>query len=175
MIWIVFGAMAVAGVLAVGRMLVEADPARIRKPARFASIACWIVGALMALTGKLAVGLTLMAIGAMGAGVFTRPPRARRSPFGERNRHRRSAGRRPHVEQDADAGGGEGDVRSASGVMTEEQAYQILGLKPGATPQDIARAHRALMKKVHPDQGGTTELAARVNAAKDVLTDRGHR
>jgi hypothetical protein len=77
---------------------------------------------------------------------------------------------REHAETDAAAGG---RPRSARGSkMTEEEAYQILGVQPGASAQDISRAHRSLMKKLHPDQGGSTYLAARVNEAKDVLLSR---
>jgi hypothetical protein len=82
---------------------------------------------------------------------------------------RRDARWREHAQGGATAGQG-GAARS--GKMTQEEAYQILGLQPGASTEDIGRAHRALMKKLHPDQGGSTYLAARVNEAKDVLLRR---
>ena len=76
----------------------------------------------------------------------------------------------PAWRQDAQGNGAGGQRRTApGGKMTDQEAYQILGLQPGATRDDIGRAHRALMKKLHPDQGGSTYLAARVNEAKDTL------
>lgn len=87
---------------------------------------------------------------------------------------RRFSGWRSASDAHADFGGfraGEGGARRA-GAITEDEAYEILGLKRGAAAADIARAHRDLMKKLHPDLGGTTDLAARVNEAKDVLMRR---
>ena len=76
----------------------------------------------------------------------------------------------PAWRQNAQGNGTGGQRRTAAGgKMTTEEAYQILGLQPGASRDDIARAHRALMKKLHPDQGGSTYLAARVNEAKDTM------
>jgi DnaJ domain len=81
----------------------------------------------------------------------------------------------PAWRQDAQGDGAGGQRRAAAGgKMTDEEAYQILGLQPGAGRDEIARAHRSLMKKLHPDQGGSTYLAARVNEAKDTLLRTHH-
>jgi hypothetical protein len=74
---------------------------------------------------------------------------------------------REHAQADLHARGGGGDR-----TMTQEEALQILGLTAGAGESEIRGAHRALMKKLHPDQGGSTYLASRVNQAKDVLLNR---
>ncbi len=50
-----------------------------------------------------------------------------------------------------------------------ENALAVLGLKAGASDDDIRRAHRQLMKYHHPDAGGSAEMASKINAAKDVL------
>ena len=81
---------------------------------------------------------------------------------------RRDSGWREHAQGDTAAG----RAAASSGKMSEQEAYQILGLEPGASADAIGHAHRTLMKKLHPDQGGTTYLAARINEAKEILLRR---
>ena len=58
------------------------------------------------------------------------------------------------------------------GKMSDSQAYEILDLSPDASDNDIKQAHKRLMQKLHPDRGGSSYLAAQINAAKDTLLNR---
>jgi hypothetical protein len=69
----------------------------------------------------------------------------------------------------AAGGTGGGSARPASGDMSVEEAYAILGLAPGADDEAIKEAHRRLMVKLHPDHGGSDYLATKINRARDVL------
>jgi hypothetical protein len=75
--------------------------------------------------------------------------------------------------READQGESQGRGKGrAGGAMSRREALEVLGLAEGAGAAEIIRAHRTLMKKFHPDHGGSTALAARVNQAKDVLMQR---
>ncbi len=57
------------------------------------------------------------------------------------------------------------------GGMSVSEALQVLGLKAGASADDIKLAHKRLIKDFHPDKGGSDYLAAKINEAKDILLD----
>jgi DnaJ domain len=59
-----------------------------------------------------------------------------------------------------------------AGPMGVDEAYAVLGLAAGASELDIKRAHHDLMQKIHPDHGGTSYLAAKLNQARDILLDQ---
>ena len=71
--------------------------------------------------------------------------------------------------------GAQGSSRHGSGAqrrtggMTRKEALKVLGLKPGATREEVIQAHKRLMQKMHPDRGGSPHLAAEINQAKEVL------
>lgn len=76
-----------------------------------------------------------------------------------------------HADDDADPAGRHTGTESQqrSGVLTEQEALDVLGLKAEASREEIVEAHRRMMQKLHPDRGGSDYLAALINQAKDRL------
>jgi hypothetical protein len=73
------------------------------------------------------------------------------------------------------SGGGQKRSRASppqTSVMTRAEALKVLGLEEGASEKEIRAAHRRLILQTHPDKGGTSYLAAKINEAKDVLLRR---
>lgn len=58
---------------------------------------------------------------------------------------------------------------SGFGEMSKEEAYQVLGVAPDSTREEILEAWRRLIKRVHPDHGGSAFLTTKINTAKSVL------
>lgn len=73
-------------------------------------------------------------------------------------------GWREYFEETAQA-----SANGGSPADPDAEAYAVLGLKPGATADEIKAAHRELMKGVHPDHGGSSYLAAKINESRDHL------
>ena len=65
--------------------------------------------------------------------------------------------------------GGAAPPRPQTSAMSRKEAYEVLGLKPGASADEIHAAHRRLMRMAHPDTGGSDWLASRINQARDIL------
>lgn len=147
-----------------GNAFLRADPKKAARLLRsIGGYAALIFAVLMLSRGEIAAAIPF---GALGLGLLGRVwlwPAVYYSGG-------RQTGGREYAQRDA--GAGNGPRSSSGGKMTEQEAYQILGVEPGASAEQISRAHRSLMKKLHPDQGGSTYLAARVNAAKDTLLRR---
>ena len=138
------------------RSFTEADPKQLLKGGK---IALAILGGLVALwlvmTGKAADALAVA--GAVAATLVRW--KALFESFGLGG----TRAEQPRTDESAGPGG------TPSAKMSREEAWRILGLEPGADEAAIRDAHRRLMKKLHPDQGGSGYLAAKINQAKDVL------
>lgn len=66
---------------------------------------------------------------------------------------------------------GGADNQVETGSMTREEAFQVLGLNDNAEPEEIRKAHKKLIQKLHPDRGGNEYLAAKINQARDKLLE----
>jgi|GEM_PF-6156630 len=60
-------------------------------------------------------------------------------------------------------------IVNAAALMQREEALQVLGLDEMATADDVKKAHKAMILRVHPDQGGSDYLTQKVNQARDML------
>lgn len=74
--------------------------------------------------------------------------------------------------EQADTGRKDRTQATANDHMDRAEAYRVLGLQPSAGRDEIQAAYRRLIQRVHPDQGGSSDLAARINQARDVLLRR---
>jgi DnaJ homolog subfamily C member 19 len=162
MLWLVIGGLTLFLFLGGLRAFERASVTTIK------SLLIWI-GALAGLTLAVLLVITGRAAPALGALAM----------FGPLIWNRWQASRQGHRAPPPPPGGGAGTSnraeppRAGSGGMTRHEAYEVLGLQPGASAADIRAAHHRLMRTAHPDSGGSDWLAARVNMARDVLLGRG--
>ena len=154
MLWLALGALALFVFLGGLRAFERASVTTIKSLlAWVAALAGLTLALLLVLTGR--EGIALGALTLFGPLIWNHWKAAHPSPGPATGTRSSSTGSPP--------------PRSPGGPMTREEAYQVLGLSPGATEAEIRTAHRRLMRGAHPDQGGSDWLAARINQARDVL------
>jgi hypothetical protein len=151
-----------AVLVALGAMVVlawlfaKAKPSSVVKIARsVAAVAVVLLGIVMTLRGMgiLGVPMVLAGIGFLLTGTWRSRPGFGGTGGGQGGNDR-SGARPPQGE-----------------TMSIAEARATLGVEPGASREDIQRAYREMMKKVHPDTGGSGALARRVQMARDLLLD----
>ena len=77
--------------------------------------------------------------------------------------------RQQYTQQNSQQSGQQSAGKANPGNMTAAQAREVLGVKADASKEEIIKAHKRMMQKVHPDRGGSDYLAAQLNQAKDTL------
>jgi DnaJ homolog subfamily C member 19 len=161
MLWLIIGALTLFLFLGGLRAFERASVTTIK------SLLAWIaalggvtLALLLVLTGR--EGIALGALAMFGPLIWQRW-----------QAYRASLGTRSNQQQAGESS--QPPPRRAAGGMSVDEAYQVLGLHPGATEAEIRAAHHRLMRTAHPDSGGSDWLATRINLARDVLLRRGKR
>ena len=139
---------------------VKSSPAEKRKKLKLQIFASAVVALMifLAVTGKL--NIIYAAIASFIAFLPRLAPLLRFLPI--LNRFRQTSNQQNQQNQQS-------SQAAASSQMSKDKAYEVLGLKSGATKEEIVKAHKKMMQKVHPDRGGSDYLAAEINIAKDTL------
>lgn len=157
-------ALALAALVALwlgARWLSRAQPAAVKKALIGGALALLVVAGLaLMITGKLA-GLF-----AVIAGLSPWISRGLRL-HGLWRTFRRMTGAAPSAAAADEPG--QAPPAASDAAMTRAQAFEILGLPSSAAPDEIKEAYRRLMRANHPDSGGSTWIATRLNQARDVL------
>lgn len=150
MIALLLGALALVGLLVAMGAFSRAEVATLKSLGLWTlALAGLSLAALLLITGREPAGLGILALtGTLGWNML--PARARRVMGRAAPRGRMRRPPRP-------------------GAMTRAEAYDVLGLAPGATKAAVREAHRRLIRAAHPDAGGSAWLAARINQARDIL------
>ena len=157
MVWLFLGALLLVAFLIFGRLFSTAEPKAMAKAIRVGGpLLLLALSVLFSLGISFAVGLPFLFL------MFFWPLILK--VFGAKIGLDGASGGQSHQRQD----GFRGRQQSRS-TMTTKEALAILGLDAGASRDDILRAHKTLMMKNHPDQGGSDYLAQKINEAKDVL------
>jgi DnaJ family protein C protein 19 len=165
MLWLVLGALTLFLFLGGLRAFESASVTTIK------SLLGWIaalggitLALLLVLTGR--EGIALGALAMFGPLIWQRWQAYRASLNSRPNRAQSSRA------NDSDSNNQQPPPRRSAGGMTRDEAYQVLGLHPGASEAEIRAAHHRLMRSAHPDSGGSDWLATRINLARDVLLQR---
>ncbi|MBF0168567.1 MAG: DnaJ domain-containing protein [Alphaproteobacteria bacterium] len=153
--WLAFGVCSSIGLILLMRWLSVTSPSQAKRVLAWTLVGIVVLAAIfLALTGRLAwagAALSALAPWAMRAMRFHAIWREVRRHFGK-------PGEAPPPPP-----------RPGQNRMSSDEAHALLGLKQGASPEEIQIAYKRLMQKVHPDAGGNSALAAKINEARDVL------
>ena len=164
MIFLVFGFVVLIALLVMLDWLSKASPENVMKFASMIGGGLIILAVLATLfSGKIFAGVPML------AGAWIAFKRYRSAKFYWNMAQNWSNWTKNNQASGAGANAGDGQPNNNTNAMSRAEALYILGLSDGARDVEIKAAYTRLMKKLHPDHGGTTYLAGKLNDAKETL------